>query len=453
MKVSYKFVLITSILIILTSFTLSFFFIRHQINNIKIEQKSRADALARNIAYSAEYAVLTKNYEQLNNIVTGIMREKDIIWVEIKDKDGNILFSKGEKIKPFYETSADVVTKKIAREKEELLFSETPVEEKAQEEKIGTVYLALTLKEMYKRVDRAKYEAILITLLVIFISIGIIYLAFKEIFRNLQLIISQIKETTEKTVQSTEQMAATTQQSTISLSQLSNAMTQIANTIAQVTQSVQVFSTNIQNTNTSVQKGNELLLQVIDKTKQVKSTTDNSVKIISELAQKTSQIGEIVNVISKIADQTNLLSLNAAIEAARAGEAGRGFAVVADEVRKLAENSSKSAGEIAKLIETIQSDMYKVTEISITAAKQVQENVVYSSEIEKTYEIIRKAIQNIATEVDQIAASTEEVSANTEEVSATSQQQTAANEEISATAQNIAESAKNLQRLVEKFKI
>jgi methyl-accepting chemotaxis protein len=71
---------------------------------------------------------------------------------------------------------------------------------------------------------------------------------------------------------------------------------------------------------------------------------------ISGLSDKADHINKFVATITSISDQTNLLALNAAIEAARAGDAGRGFSVVADEVRSLANETNKSASEVADLV-------------------------------------------------------------------------------------------------------
>ena len=71
---------------------------------------------------------------------------------------------------------------------------------------------------------------------------------------------------------------------------------------------------------------------------------------ISGLSDKADHINKFVATIASISDQTNLLALNAAIEAARAGDAGRGFSVVADEVRSLANETNKSASEVADLV-------------------------------------------------------------------------------------------------------
>lgn len=74
---------------------------------------------------------------------------------------------------------------------------------------------------------------------------------------------------------------------------------------------------------------------------------------ISGLSDTADNINKFVTTITSISDQTNLLALNAAIEAARAGDAGRGFSVVADEVRALANETNKSASEVAELVQGI----------------------------------------------------------------------------------------------------
>jgi methyl-accepting chemotaxis protein len=116
---------------------------------------------------------------------------------------------------------------------------------------------------------------------------------------------------------------------------------------------------------------------------------------VAHLEQSSREIGSVVAVITAIAEQTRLLALNATIEAARAGDSGRGFAVVAGEVKGLADETTKSTGDIAQQVETIQRD-------SAAAVKSIEQFATVASEI-------NAAQQNIAAAVEEHTATTSEI--------------------------------------------
>ena len=119
-------------------------------------------------------------------------------------------------------------------------------------------------------------------------------------------------------------------------------------------QSVNKYTVAIINASTDtdriVQNGLDQVKILSDKSKEGYEISIKTHDVVVDLAGEIKKIAIIVNTITNIAKQTNLLALNAAIESARAGEAGRGFAVVADEIRKLAEQVTREAGDIQKII-------------------------------------------------------------------------------------------------------
>ncbi|WP_264051296.1 methyl-accepting chemotaxis protein [Methylobacterium flocculans] len=139
---------------------------------------------------------------------------------------------------------------------------------------------------------------------------------------------------------------------------------------------------------------------------------DHTGRLVAELSQAVTRIGEAVGLISNIASKTNLLALNATIEAARAGDAGRGFAVVAVEVKDLANQTARATEEITGYITRIEGSTGQAVAAINGIVVRIREINGVAASIAAAVEEQGAATQEIVRNVAEAASGTSEVTRN-----------------------------------------
>lgn len=205
---------------------------------------------------------------------------------------------------------------------------------------------------------------------------------------------------------------------------IASAVEQMSVNISSVTDAIKVVDSDI---NQLVETSGDMTKGMTDTTSEVKEMSSSieevsqkatiALTISNEAQQKSAEvtetmnvldsavgeIGEVTEIIKEIAQQTNLLALNANIEAASAGESGKGFAVVAQEIKELANQSSRSAGEIAEKILSIQAH----TQEAVDSISQVVKIIL---QVNESSELISGLTKNQTTSVHQIFDNIEKAS-------------------------------------------
>ncbi|MEK7274603.1 MAG: ATP-binding protein, partial [Candidatus Desantisbacteria bacterium] len=167
-KISFLFILSVTIMGIL----LGSYFIYHEEKVLLSEFDERAKALINSFAASSEYPILFGDMEMLSKIGRSALSQKDIIFCEIKDKQGEILFQQGTKQHKYIkEFTTSIFSERFRGDTQEEMFLDTAPKETM---KIGKVCLIFSLASIKEKLNNVRNVTILIILFaIIFTSIAI----------------------------------------------------------------------------------------------------------------------------------------------------------------------------------------------------------------------------------------------------------------------------------------
>ena len=250
-------------------------------------------------------------------------------------------------------------------------------------------------------------------------------------FRESFVTVSSASEKLISSAKDVDEIAELTREAVLSQK---NGTDSVAAAINELDASANEVQHNTKNAADKSESANEKALQglhLVEEAKlginQLRDQVIDNTQMITQLNEKTNEVGTVLEVINAIAEQTNLLALNAAIEAARAGEQGRGFAVVADEVRSLATRTRESIDQIQTTIGGLQQDASKAVDSMKSVSEQAESK---ATDVENVASLLVEITQEIK-ELDELNC----------QIASAAEQQNLAADEININVTNISDVA------------
>ena len=109
---------------------------------------------------------------------------------------------------------------------------------------------------------------------------------------------------------------------------LSQGATEQASSVEELSATIAEISSHIKQNAENARKANGMSDEAGAGVMESNQKMQEMIAAMSNISDKSNEIGKIIKTIDDIAFQTNILALNAAVEAARAGEAGKGLSLI-----------------------------------------------------------------------------------------------------------------------------
>lgn len=258
----------------------------------------------------------------------------------------------------------------------------------------------------------------------------------------------------------TAKLASGSQKQSAQIVEASSAVNQMTESVQQVTAQAATAAHIAQAALRNAQQGAVSAQLTIDGMGEVRRQVQGMGTLVRELAESSSQIGDITQLIADVSKRTSILALNASIQAAVAGDSGKGFGVVAEQVEELAARSSEAVRRVAALTKSIQASTHRVTEALEGATRQVASGETLAAEASERLAEIQEVATQLAGVVESIlsacrqqGASSEFIASSMGEISRVTKYTTAGVESATGSIHQLAGLVEQLRGSVSRFRL
>jgi methyl-accepting chemotaxis protein len=380
---------------------------------LESEARSRAKAISVTLAS----ALVEMPESAIASTIQSVKKDSGLAYIEVVGHNGNI-------IAHTFEGKAPVQDPRQLRESEKItdvtLNGVRYVDVPAPVITGALVHVGLDPGHIAQRLREAQLRLFGVTSLAMVLAIGIAYVIVRQIISPLRRLthltsrildgdltqrvdvtsndeIGELAAAFGAMVEKLKQVVGALQDSVRLLKQagddLGTSTSEQSETItrqATALQETQVTAQEIKQTSLLAAQKAEAVLKLTEKADEVSNSGENAIESslggltdiraqvdeiahkITQLSERTQQIGGITQTVKDLADQSNMLALNAAIEAVRSGEHGKGFAVVAREIRSLADQSIQATNRVREILEDISGSIRGAVAITEKGSQKIE---------------------------------------------------------------------------------